>query len=98
VAPNLSLKPKPPSSDWRVMRGGGFWDDADVTSVAFRIRGNPGNAFPDQGFRVLSGVGPTLEDVRHRQTVFCAREHGESAGQAKSRQAVGDVSARRSYP
>ncbi len=50
----------PPGGGWRVMRGGGAWDDADWARAAFRFYWNPVFVDGVRGFRVVLPAGPEL--------------------------------------
>ncbi len=42
-----------PGAEWRVMRGGSFWFDADWARAAYRSGGIPDFGKDDMGFRVV---------------------------------------------
>jgi formylglycine-generating enzyme required for sulfatase activity len=51
----------PLSGDGRVMRGGGFWNDADGARAACRNMGDPGFVGGGRGFRVVIPAVPGLK-------------------------------------
>jgi formylglycine-generating enzyme required for sulfatase activity len=49
-----------PGGGGRVIRGGGYWDDAGGARAAFRFDGDPGSGGGVRGFRVVLTAGPEL--------------------------------------
>jgi formylglycine-generating enzyme required for sulfatase activity len=53
----------PPTGDWRVLRGGSCWNDANRARAAYRNRKSPGVEDENLGFRVVLPAGPKVGEL-----------------------------------